>query len=117
MGQQGKPDMELICISMDYCQTNFELLLQTEYQDEEKMLNCTGQMVNGLSYLHGKRGFTSHRDLTEIEALGYKEMMHHDLKPDNVLVKTHKEGDRLRQVLKIADFGLTRPSGGSTNVR
>ena len=105
--------MKLLCISMDYCQMDFGKLLLVEFQNEEKVLEYSKQMANGIAYLHGRREFTSHRDLKEIEELGHKVIMHHDLKPDNVLVKTHKEGDKWRHVLKIADFGLSRAAGVS----
>ena len=108
--------MELTCISMDYCQMDFEELLLTEYQDEGMVLNYSKQLAKGLSYLHGKRGFTSQRDQNEIKSLGHDVLIHYDLNPNNVLVKTQKEGDKYRQVLKVADFGLTRPSAEEIEV-
>jgi serine/threonine protein kinase len=40
----------------------------------------------------------------------HMQVIHRDLKPENILVKSYMEGDVVKNMVKIADFGLAAVS-------
>ncbi|KAK3375803.1 kinase-like domain-containing protein, partial [Lasiosphaeria ovina] len=47
-----------------------------------------------------------------LDFLGGKGLIHHDIRPDNILVEWAHDGDQLREKFVLADFGLARRVAG-----
>eukprot|EP01080_Neovahlkampfia_damariscottae_P008633 gene8633-580_t len=65
---------------------------------EMELLDLIVQFLNGISYIHNKQ------------------VIHRDIKSDNILLKTEKINDQERIFVKIADFGLAADAANDENL-
>lgn len=78
-----------LVIVMEYCETSLENYVQQTPLSAPAIVQLTKQILNGLMYLHQHN------------------IIHRDIKPDNILLKSHGTG-AFPFIAKIADFGVSK---------
>lgn len=83
------PNITYVVLVMELCESDLFFYMKNRSLSEAEIKSLFSQMVNGLAYLHSNN------------------ILHRDIKPQNILIKN--------SIIKVADFGISKITDATLN--